>query len=227
MMKAIRLVALFVLSLCVFQGMTQINTDAAIIPKINIGIKLPNQFSLNVQAETRNHFFESNPQEWLLLAFDRAEFAGFLSYKFDVGAKLTLGYHLQLKDQEWAQRTIQQVSLVQRLETSRLGHRFALEENFGNNRIQSGRFRYRIVWERSLAGERIDPKEWYLKIGNEYLLAFNSSIESLEIRLLPVFGFEVSMKNKMELGPDLRYTGIFASSQKLQLFANIAWYYLL
>jgi hypothetical protein len=227
MQKTVVLVAFLFLLAGIEKGTAQSNTTAGILPKLNIGLKLNGPFSLNLQAESRNIYFESRDNGWQNLIFDRAEFAGFLSYKAGAGTKVSLGYHLQFRNNQWSHRAIQQLSLVQRLESSRLGHRFSLEENFGEQTIQSARLRYRIVWERALSGERIDAGEWYVKIGNEYLLVFEPDPSSLEIRFVPVFGYEFNPKNKLELGPDIRYNGIFETTKNLQLFASMAWYYLL
>lgn len=51
-------------------------------------------------------------------------------------------------------------------------------------------------------GDRIDIREFYFKLGNEYLWDFRSN--KLEIRLTPYLGYQVSQKDRIEFGLDYR-----------------------
>jgi hypothetical protein len=224
-MKNIFIPALFaIIMLNGIDVFSQSSTVAAILPKLNLAYKLPYQLSLNIQAETRHIYYENPGNTWKVIEFDRGEFAGFLSYKAGADIKFAIGYHGQISSKKWSNRLIQQASLVQRFETSRLGHRLAVEENFQSNNIESLRLRYRLVWERGLSGERIDPGEWYLKLSNEYLVLVNPEPSNLEIRLSPLFGYELNKKNKLEIGPDFRIDNVLQTSKKIQLFTIISWY---
>ena len=203
----------------------QWNQEVGTIPKVNIGYKLPNQMSLNFSAETRHILFESIYDQFQLFSFERAEFSGFFSYKIDLGIKASIGYHLLARNNSMGHRTIQQVSIVQNLNASRLGHRLALEENFNEGRISSVRSRYRIVWERALSGDRIDFREFYIKLGNEYLLLFDEGIDDLEIRLLPVLGYELNRRMKIEFGPDIRTSKWLSENRRIQVFTSLALYF--
>ncbi|MBK9290512.1 MAG: DUF2490 domain-containing protein [Bacteroidetes bacterium] len=59
-------------------------------------------------------------------------------------------------------------------------HRFRLEQRVYEDRFQH-RARYRIVAERPLSGDRIDPREWYLIAGTEVLLSADEELKNFRL----------------------------------------------
>jgi len=84
--------------------------------------------------------------------------------------------------------------------------------------------RYRIASEFPLSGQSIDPKEFYLKVSNEYLNAFQGNDYDLEIRLAPHFGFLFSDTNKLEFGPAYRISSFIDGSAKNSFWLSLNWY---
>lgn len=85
-----------------------------------------------------------------------------------------------------------------------MAHRFALDQTESQNAPTKFRIRYRATLELPLSGTSIDPKEWYLKINNEYLNSFQNKEQSLEMRVVPLVGYKFSEKSKLETGVDYR-----------------------
>ena len=86
------------------------------------------------------------------------------------------------------------------------------------------RFRYRATLENPLNGKSIDPKEFYLKINNEYLNAFEDREYDLEIRFSPLLGLKLNERNKLELGLDYRLDSFLENKTRNHFWTSINWY---
>ncbi|NJN49918.1 MAG: DUF2490 domain-containing protein [Polaribacter sp.] len=142
--------------------------------------------------ESRETIYDDNFQ----FTHDLVDLSSIISFKAGYNQSINLGYILRFRGDRVIHRTFQHYNIVQTLNAAKLAHRFALEQFFENNRSLTHRTRYRINFEKSLNGERIDAKEFYIKIGNEYLYDFN---DDLEIRLTPFIGFQISKMSKLNL----------------------------
>ena len=71
-------------------------------------------------------------------------------------------------------------------------------------------------------GEKVDVNEWYLKVSNEYLYQFNES--DFEARISPYLGYQLSKKDKIEIGLDYRLGNVFESVKKNALWFRTTWY---
>ena len=78
--------------------------------------------------------------------------------KVGLSSKLAAGYLLRIRGTEIFQRSIQQFSVVQRLSSMRLAHRFAADQTFGGGDPTEWRLRYRLGTELPLNGQEADPK---------------------------------------------------------------------
>ena len=83
------------------------------------------------------------------------------------------------------------------------------------------------MYEKSVSGDRIDSREFYMKMGQEILIIQDRSDQALEFRLLPNIGYEISAANKIELGVDLRLGDLFSDSFNQSYLLVVNWFYIL
>lgn len=204
------------------QGIYQIG----ILPALNINIGLPGDYGLNFKSESRQAFvtgeFSAGSEkdyEYVL-----SDFSLIASKKVGLANKIAGGYLIRIRDNRIIHRTIQQYTLIRRFGTFRLAHRFAADQSFASDEDVELRLRYRITSEFPLNGESVDAREFYFKINNEYLNAFQGNTYDLEMRISPLFGYQFSDNNKLEYGLDYRLGSFLNNSSKNNLWVSISWY---
>jgi len=204
----------------------QSQSTFGILPKVVVSVKLPKNFKLVNSIESRQVFFEKTGSDDFQYNYDYAltELTTLLAFKTSANQSLAFGYRMGITDNKIAHQLIQQFSFVQRLDASRIGHRFSSDQTFVSSRFAL-RIRYRFTFEKPLNGSKIDPKEFYLKINNEYLLRFTNNKTSPEIRLAPVIGYEISDKNKIEFGLDYRISSFINSDLRNRLWLSLSWFF--
>lgn len=184
----------------------QSSFQAGTIPSLNFNKKMKNDWSLNSKIESR-------------LVFQRGEFDGDIDNSFNyaltdfslIGAKkvglnarIGGGYLIRFREGNVYHRFIQQYVIVQKLTGFRLAHRFLSDQTFSASEEPEFRLRYRITSEIPLNGESVDPGELYLKINNEYINSLQAGAYDLEIRLVPLLGYDITERFKIETGIDYR-----------------------
>ena len=224
-----KLKILFVLFLFLFvavEARSQSTYRAGLLPKLNIGKKFTNLYALNFKTESRLAFsqgrFQDNPPfkaDYLL-----TDVSLILSRKVGLNNKIAGGYLARFRDGKVIHRSIQQFTLVSRFSTFRLGHRFASDQSFTSGEKPEIRLRYRIASDFPLNGESLDPKEFYLKVSNEYLNSFSGSSYDLEIRFSPLVGYYFSDVNKFEFGLDYRISSFIEDPARHSFWLGINWY---
>lgn len=196
------------------------------LPSINFNKKMPDDWSINFKAESRQSlatgiFSGESVSEFDYLLTDLSLIT---SKKVGLNNKLAGGYLVRLREGRTIHKTVQQFTLVKRYSAFRLAHRFASDQAFEKNHPVEIRMRYRITGEFPLNGEAVDVREFYLKINNEYLNAFQDSEYDLEIRLAPLLGYVFTDKNKFEFGLDYRVSSFLDSPARNSFWASLNWY---
>ena len=130
----------------------------------------------------------------------------------------------RLKDNEFIHRFIQQYTYVKKYSSFRMAHRFSTDQTFVQEAPTEYRFRYRATLEIPLNGKSIDPKEFYLKINNEYLNAFEDREYDLEIRFSPLLDLKLNERNKLELGLDYRLDSFLENETRNHFWTSINCY---
>jgi hypothetical protein len=186
------------------------------LPSLNFNKKLKNDWSLNSKIESR-------------LLFQKGEINGDVDKKFNyvltdfslIGAKkiglnsrLAGGYLMRFEDGVLNHRFIQQYVIVQKLSGFRLAHRFLMDQTFSESEEPEFRLRYRITSEIPLNGESVDPGEYYLKLNNEYINSLQAKEYDLEIRLIPLIGYDISERFKIETGLDYRVNSFLTNNTR-------------
>lgn len=196
------------------------------IPSFNLNKGISSDWSLNFKAETRMRFVqgefgENAPSD---LNLQLADFALTISRKTGLNNSLAGGYQIRLRGKQTFHRFIQQFTVVRRYEAFRMAHRFSSEQTFNSDNPGELRLRYRVTAEIPLNGQSVDPGEFYLKLNNEYLNSWQEGEHDLEIRLVPLAGYEFTDNNKLEFGLDYRLSSFVDGNSRNSFWFNIGWY---
>jgi len=186
------------------------------LPSLNLNRKLKNDWSINTKIESRQllqsgEFNGSADKSYKYVLTDISLIS---AKKVGLNSRIAGGYLIRVREGELVHRFIQQYIIVQRLNGFRLAHRFLGDQTFSKNENPEFRFRYRITSEIPLNGEAVDPGEFYLKINNEYLNSFQDADYDLEIRLVPLLGYDINNNNKIELGLDYRVNSFLNNNSR-------------
>lgn len=196
------------------------------LPSININSKLENDWSLNTKIESRQllrtgDFKNVSKNEYDYILTDISIIS---AKKIGLNSRVAGGYLSRFREEKLIHRFIQQYTMVQRLNDFRLAHRFSTDQTFSREEKPEFRLRYRISSEFALNGESVDPKEFYLKLNNEYLNAWKESDYDLEIRLVPLLGYNLIDNDKIEMGLDYRVNSFLSDRTRHSFWVNLNWF---
>lgn len=176
------------------------------LPSLNLNRKLENDWSLNAKLESRQLFRRGviNGNTEKEYDYILTDFSLIAAKKVGLNSRIAAGYLIRFEDAEVFHRFIQQYVIIQKMSGYRLAHRLLSDQTFSGVEKPEIRFRYRITAEIPLNGESVDPGEFYLKLNNEYINSFQAMDYDLEIRLIPLLGFDITENYKIESGLDYR-----------------------
>lgn len=182
--------------------------------------------SINLKTESRLRYIQGEFGGTAAsdIHFLLADFGLTASRKTGLNNALAGGYLVRSREGQLFHRYIQQFTMVKRYETFRMAHRFSSDQTFNSAEPWELRLRYRITAEIPLNGQSVDPGEFYLKFNNEYLNSWQESEPDLEIRLVPLAGFEFTDNNKLEFGLDYRLSSFLDGSSRNSFWLNFGWY---
>ena len=205
---------------------SQSNYQFGLLPSVNLNKEIENDWKINFKIESRQLLKEgmfgkndSFNYEYLL-----TDFAIVVSNKIGLNNKIGVGYLSRFRNDELVHRLIQQYTYVENYSSFRMAHRFSADQTFMKGVSTEYRFRYRITVEIPFNGNSVDPREFYLKINNEYLNSFEDREYDLEIRLVPLLGFKVNEDNKLEFGLDYRLDSFIEDASRNRFWTSINWY---
>ncbi len=193
------------------------------MPSLNLNSKLKNDWSLNMKIESRQliqsgRFNDDADKNYKYVLTD---FSLISAKKIGLNSRLAGGYLIRVEDGELFHRFLQQYIIVQSMTGFRLAHRFASDQTFSDSEKPEYRVRYRIASEIPLNGESVDPGEFYLKINNEYLNIFQESEYDLEIRLVPLLGYDFTDSFKIETGLDYRVSSFLNDNTRHSFWMSL------
>lgn len=199
--------------------------EAGTMPAINLNTNLKKRYGLNFKWESRQFIKEEN-KSWdeLGYRYKLSDLSLMFSKNVGLNNALAAGYLLRIEQGNIIHRATQQYTVVDRFNLYRLAHRFRTDQTFGKTEDFEFRLRYRLTLEFALNGTHVDPKEFYLKLNNEYLNAFQSDFYDLEIRLVPQLGHAFTDENKIEFGFDYRIDSFLDSAPTHVIWLNFNWY---
>jgi hypothetical protein len=204
------------------------------LPSVNINFGLKNNWALHFKTESRFLFQSGQFGQEPIRGFDYvlSDLSMIGSKKTGLNTNLAAGYLIRILENEAIHRTIQQFSIVRQFNSFRLAHRFSADQSFNLNpneefklKYVEYRIRYRIAAEFPLNGQSVDSREFYLKINNEYLYGWQNSDNDIEIRIVPLVGYNFVDKSKLELGLDYRLDSFLNSTSRNSFWLSINWFF--
>lgn len=186
----------FIFSLITLEVYSQTAIQSGLLPSVNLNKKLPRDWTINANIESRVYL-------------ELTDMALQVSKKIGYEYTLSAGYLLRASAGEFIQRYIQQFTSVRQCNAYRLGHRVASDQTFEAGERPIFRLRYRLAYELPLNGYRVDLKEAYFKMTNEYMYTFNDLSSEVGLRLGPAIGYVVNEATNLEFGFDYRLNAIF------------------
>lgn len=201
--------------------MSQPTYQFGLMPSLNLSKKLPKDWSLNFKAESRQAIFN----EVFDYEYQLTDISIIAAKRVSIRTSLGGGYLMRIDDEGVKNRTIQQVSIVTPLPFFRVSHRFRADQTFKRNYDTEFRFRYRISAEIPFEGQSVDPREFYLKLNNEYLNSIQLREYDLEIRAAAFLGFALSPDSEIELGIDYRMDSFLAGFSRNRIWLGIGFYH--
>ncbi len=169
----------FVFVLCSLRFYSQSDINFGWLPKINLSSEITSRLKWVNSIEAREVLFDETSQ----LTHKLLDFSSVGSFKTNLNQSLNIGYIIRFNNNETVHRLFQQYNLVRGYNSFKLAHRLGLEQHFPSKSKMFYRTRYRIILQKSLSGNKVDVKEFYIKFGNEYV--YNFTAKSLGIRLSP------------------------------------------
>lgn len=206
----------FVFSFIIFKTFSQTNFDAGFLPKVILSKKVSEKTKWVNSIENRNIIYDDVAK----FTFNLVDISSIVSVKTGLNQSFNFGYILRFRNNETIHRTFQHYNFVNQFSSLKLGHRIAFEQFYQTKKETTFRTRYRITLEKPLNGEKVDVKEFYLKLGNEYLYDFTN----LEIRVTPYLGYQVTKKDKLEFGLDYRLGNVINNQSEHDLWFRTTWY---
>jgi uncharacterized protein DUF2490 len=222
-----KLILFFLLSTGLSTRVTaQENYRAGTLTQVNVNFSLPKNFKLNTKLESRQIFSEKETSKLRSnrVRYERTDAHMILTKKVSADNTFGGGYLIRLEEGKFAHRLIQQFNSVRKLDVASLAHRIVLDETFQKNEPVEIRLRYRLGLEKALNGRSVDPREFYLKVNNEYLGIFSKPNTDLEIRASAALGYNATDDNKIELGLEYRVNEFYTAAKAQQFWITIAWY---
>ena len=204
------------------------------MPSVNINYGLPDNWALHFKTESRLLFQSGQFGQEPIRGFDYllSDISIIGSKKTSLNTNLAGGYLVRITDSDAIHRTIQQFSIVRQFNSFRLAHRFSADQSFNLNpneefklKYVEYRLRYRIAAEFPLNGQSVDAREFYVKINNEYLYGWQNSDNDIEIRIVPLLGYNFVDKSKLELGLDYRLDSVLNETLRNSFWFSINWFF--
>lgn len=196
------------------------------LPSLNLNSKLKNSWAINFKVESRQIYqkriFNSTVDK--RVDYVLTDFSLIVAKKVGLNSRLAVGYLTRIRDKKHIKRTIQQYTIIRKLTSSRISHRFSTDQTFFSDDSLEFRLRYRFTSEIPLNGQTVDPKEFYIKINNEYLNSWQNKDYDLECRLVPLLGYNFTDSNKTEIGLDYRINSFLNNRSRNSFWISINWF---
>lgn len=201
------------------------------LPGINLRLPLNAQWKLQFNAEHRGIQLPEQrrnapDRRWGYEA-ERFDLTVFAARKFRIDQNFAAGYMLRFHESGQIHRLRQQWTRVFREYSFRWAYRMAADQTFFPDRAAVYRWRHRFTIELPLSGQEVDPGEFYFKANNEYLFIYTDVSPQWESRWIPLLGYNLSNRNKIEGGLDYRRTSRDGRPALHNFWWTVHWYYTL
>lgn len=216
MMKKVVVVFLFCV---IFQVQSQSNFSGGWLPKINLSTKISDKIKWVNSVEFREDLY-SNKQ--FNFQYKLIDVTSVISFKTNINESFNVGYVVRFFDKKVVYRFLQHYNFILNFDELKLANRLGFEQFFAEKSKPQYRTRYRMAIQKALQGQRIDVKEFYIKMANEYLYQFTK--EDLETRLVSYIGYKLSKNEKLEFGFEYRLSKFLKNTPKNNLWFRTTWY---
>jgi hypothetical protein len=198
-----------------------------VLPVISLNKSIKDIWSLNLKLESRQAFVrgEFGSDANAEYNYNLTDIALMGTRKIGFNNSLAMGYKARITADYYFHELRQQFTVVRKYTALRMAYRFAANQIFSEDTKPEFVLRYRMTFAIPLSGQSIDPREFYLKINNEYLNSFAGEIFDFEIRVVPLTGYSFNDSNKIEFGLDYRVSSIFDSYLAHSFWLNLNWYF--
>ena len=212
--------------LCYSTVWSQTRHQSGILPSISLTKKINKTSRFNLKVETRQSFYDKTKvmkADWSH-ANILTDITSVYSHKVGYNNSLAGGYMTRFIDGSLGHRTIQRLTIIQKLDGYRLSHRIATDQSWMPDEAIALRLRYRLATELPLQGSSLDHNEYYLKANTEGLAQLQEREAAYEFRIVPALGYQFTDNNKLETGVDLRYSNLFNTEIIGRYWLSIAWF---
>lgn len=194
---------------------------SGIAPEATLNLRINNSYSLTFKVESQ-HFLHTQDYGWRH-KFNEAEAQLFANYRLNPFVRLGVGYLYEIEPGINSHRTIQQVSLLQRIRSVTLSHRVRSEQTFNAQDPTELRFRYRASMEVPLSGATLDPRELYITSSAEIIYALQDDEREIESRAVWHLGYVINTRYRIQTGFDFRYY-FNSDDEPYNLFLKIGYF---
>lgn len=185
-----------------------------ILPSLTLTSKLNPSWKLTLNTQSRFSAYKGDFSSSSSTDFQKdfgyvlTDISILASKKIGLNSSLAIGYLSRFRNKEQHNRIIQQFIISKKYNSLGVSHRFSTDQTFRPNQKTEFRLRYRWAADLPLNGNKLNAKEFYLKLNNEYLIALQNKKWSNEIQLIPFLGYAFTDKNKVEVGIDYRISSL-------------------
>ena len=197
--------------------------QVGLLPSVVLTDKKENDWSIIYEIDSRQllqtgtfNGVSENEYQYVL-----TDFSVLGAKKISPKSRLAGGYLLRIEQDQIFHRFIQQYTYTQQVDSLALSHRFSTDQTFSSIEKPTFRVRYRVATEVPLAGKTLDADEFYIKMSNEYLNSWQDSKYDLEIRLVPLLGFNFRNDKKVEIGMDYRLDSFLQNDTRHSFWMNV------
>ncbi|WP_375563085.1 DUF2490 domain-containing protein [Bernardetia sp. OM2101] len=195
-----------------FSSLAQSTYTIGVLPSFTLTKKLNPNWKISTNAQVRFSAYQgefSNSEMFQTnVDYVLTDISILVNRKVSLNTSLAVGYLTRFRNNEHHNRLFQQFIISQKYNSLGIVHRFSTDQTFRPNQKTEFRGRYRLAFDRPLKGNKLNPKEFYLKVNNEYLISLQNQEWNNEIRLIPFLGFAFTDKNKLEMGIDYRISSL-------------------
>lgn len=209
----LRYLLLFGLPIMVVDVSAQSVLRIGTLPQVNLSMPLNDVWRINARIESRQIWVQDAGDTKVLFDYERTDLAAIVTRRVGSRSTAGAGYLLRIAPDGNAHRFVQQFSFRSGFgRVLPLSHRISSDQTIRHSTSAEMRLRYRVMAEIPLMGQTLDPGEFYLKAGNEYIGALNGNKADLETRILIAAGLMASTEHLLETGIDYRYSAIFGGT---------------
>ena len=204
-------------------------TYIGFFPEAALTGSVSDRVQLTFKVESQHRSYDNrvaDGERWEYFHY-RTDLQGFVALSLNPFWKVSGGYQYRIEGGDGANthRFIQQIAYVQRLRRSRLGHRLRTDQTYHPSEAVELRARYRLSVEIPLAGQSLDPGEFYLLLSGEVIYGYQGGNSEIENRLVGSLGHYFSKQAKLEAGLDYRTDRYIAEGFRTRLWFKVGGYF--